>query len=103
MEIIHVLFFEHSTGTGHFCFQKIIKFYFQRRLNDTFGECGRPKIGWQIDPFGHSSEMASIFAQLGYDGLLVGRIDYEDEDYRMQNKEMEMVWRSSRNLGKNTN
>ncbi len=33
-------------------------------LRDQFGECGRPKVGWQIDPFGHSRELASIFAQV---------------------------------------
>lgn len=37
-------------------------------LRDTFGECARPKIGWQIDPFGHSREVASIFAQVVFDG-----------------------------------
>ncbi|CAG9760144.1 unnamed protein product [Ceutorhynchus assimilis] len=70
-----------------------------RKLNETFGECGRPKIGWQIDPFGHSREMASIFAQLGFDGVLLGRIDYQEKRFRWQTRTPEMVWRGSDSLG----
>lgn len=70
-----------------------------RKLNDSFGECGRPKVGWQIDPFGHSKEMANIFAQLGFDGILLGRIDYQEKNFRFQTKTPEMVWRGSNSLG----
>ncbi|XP_036321214.1 lysosomal alpha-mannosidase isoform X2 [Rhagoletis pomonella] len=69
-----------------------------RRLNDTFGECGRPRIGWQIDPFGHSREMASMFAQMGFDGLFFGRLDYQDKMERLTTKTAEMIWRASANL-----
>uniref|UniRef100_A0A1A9ZH71 Alpha-mannosidase n=1 Tax=Glossina pallidipes TaxID=7398 RepID=A0A1A9ZH71_GLOPL len=74
-----------------------------RRLNDTFGKCSRPRIGWQIDPFGHSREMASMFAQMGYDGLFFGRLDYQDKSERLLTKTAEMIWRASANLGKSSN
>ncbi|KAG4070459.1 hypothetical protein HA402_005691 [Bradysia odoriphaga] len=67
-------------------------------LNDTFGECGRPKVGWQIDPFGHSREQASLFAQMGFDGFFVTRLDYQDKQNRLNTKTMEVVWKSSENL-----
>uniref|UniRef100_A0A1Q3FMY3 Alpha-mannosidase n=2 Tax=Culex tarsalis TaxID=7177 RepID=A0A1Q3FMY3_CULTA len=69
-----------------------------RLLNDTFGECGRPRIGWQIDPFGHSREQASIFAQMGFDGYFFGRLDYEDKRQRLTKKNAEMIWKASANL-----
>lgn len=70
-----------------------------RRLNDTFGECGRPRAGWQIDPFGHSRESASLMARFGYDGLFFARLDYVDHKLRMLKKRSEMVWEASPSLG----
>ncbi|XP_067620208.1 lysosomal alpha-mannosidase [Eurosta solidaginis] len=69
-----------------------------RRLNDTFGECARPRVGWQIDPFGHSREMASMFAQMGFDGLFFGRLDYQDKEERLMTQTAEMIWRASANF-----
>ena len=63
-----------------------------RFLTDTFGECGRPRVAWQIDPFGHSSQQANLFAEMGFDGLFFGRLDYADKEERMRTKSMEMVW-----------
>ncbi|XP_060071726.1 lysosomal alpha-mannosidase-like [Ylistrum balloti] len=64
-------------------------------LRQNFGVCGRPRVAWQIDPFGHSREQASLFAQMGFDGLFFGRLDYQDKDERIKTKSMEMLWKGS--------
>jgi len=70
-----------------------------RRLNDTFGTCGVPKIAWQIDPFGHSREQASLFAQMNFDALFFAREDYQDNLKRHAEKALEHVWQGSDDLG----
>lgn len=72
-------------------------------LEKNFGACARPRIGWQVDPFGHSKEVAALFAQFGYDGLFFGRLDYQDKNKRMAEKKMEMVWKASESLGNKAN
>ena len=36
---------------------------------------------------------------MGYDGLFFGRLDYQDKNNRLLNKNAEMVWHGSANLG----
>ena len=70
-------------------------------LNDTFGECGRPRVAWQIDPFGHSKTQASLYAQMGYDAVFFARIHYKDRELRHASKSMEMIWEANADLGQN--
>ncbi|KAM9251613.1 lysosomal alpha-mannosidase [Cariama cristata] len=70
----------------------------RRFLRREFGACGTPRVAWQIDPFGHSRQLAAVFAQMGYDGLFVGRVDHQDKAAREQLREMELLWRASGSL-----
>lgn len=38
----------------------------------------RPRIGWQLDPFGHSAAYAEIFAQMGLETMVFARIENWD-------------------------
>uniref|UniRef100_A0A452DNI4 Lysosomal alpha-mannosidase n=1 Tax=Capra hircus TaxID=9925 RepID=A0A452DNI4_CAPHI len=69
-----------------------------RFLEETFGSDGRPRVAWHIDPFGHSREQASLFAQMGFDGFFFGRLDYQDKKVRETALQMEQVWRASASL-----
>ncbi|KOB64596.1 Lysosomal alpha-mannosidase, partial [Operophtera brumata] len=44
------------------------------KLNDTLGPCGKPKAAWQIDTYGHSREQVSLLAQMGFDGVFIGKM-----------------------------
>ncbi|XP_002066512.2 lysosomal alpha-mannosidase [Drosophila willistoni] len=67
-------------------------------LDDNLGSCARPRIGWQVDPFGHSREQASIFAQMGFDGEFFARMDETDKAQRLEKLNMEMIWQASESL-----
>ena len=57
---------------------------------DNFGVT--PEVGWHIDPFGHASAQAALFAQMGFKAFFFARIDYQDKSARLADKGMEMVW-----------
>jgi lysosomal alpha-mannosidase len=50
-------------------------------LFDTFGTV--VSVGWHIDPFGHQNSQASLFSQMGFNGMFFGRADYQDKDQRL--------------------
>ncbi|CAI2376469.1 unnamed protein product [Moneuplotes crassus] len=53
----------------------------------------RPTIGWHLDPFGHHSATAGLFAEMGFNAWFFARIDHQDKDKRLENKEMEWLHR----------
>nr|XP_027101803.1 probable alpha-mannosidase At5g13980 [Coffea arabica] len=68
--------------------------YIKEQFNVT------PRIGWQIDPFGHSAVQAYLLgAELGFDSFFFGRIDYQDRAKRKAEKALEVVWQGSKSLG----
>ena len=62
------------------------------------GQCAAPRIGWQIDPFGHSSENARLFKWLGFDGLFFARNDYREKEQMMANKSLDLIWNAGETL-----
>jgi alpha-mannosidase len=67
-------------------------------IKEEFGQI--PRIGWQIDPFGHSAVQAYLLgAEVGFDAFYFFRIDYQDRDTRKGTKELEVVWRGSKSFG----
>ncbi|KAK7311284.1 hypothetical protein RJT34_09318 [Clitoria ternatea] len=67
-------------------------------IKEEFGKV--PRVGWQIDPFGHSAVQAYLLgAELGFDSLFFARIDYQDRAKRLKEKTLEIIWQGSRSLG----
>ncbi|KAE8894045.1 putative alpha-mannosidase [Phytophthora fragariae] len=89
----------HDEATPHYIAMVDQTAYGHQLLMDEFGVS--PRIGWQIDPFGHSATQGSLLSQgVGFDALYFARIDYQDYANRKKNKDLEFIWRPSKSRGK---
>ncbi|RHY22081.1 hypothetical protein DYB32_009625 [Aphanomyces invadans] len=61
----------------------------------------RPRIGWQIDPFGHSSTQGSLLSSgVGFDALYFARMDYQDYGKRKDEKNLGTTQPSDVGIGR---
>ncbi|RLN90090.1 hypothetical protein BBJ28_00023468, partial [Nothophytophthora sp. Chile5] len=91
----------HDEATPHYIAMVDQTAYGHKLLMEEFGIS--PRIGWQIDPFGHSATQGSLLSQgVGFDALYFARIDYQDYDQRKKNKDLEFIWRPSKSRGKSS-
>ena len=51
-----------------------------------------PRVGWFIDPFGHSSATSHILSQMNFEQIVLTRIDYLEKKYRMDNHNLEFIY-----------
>ena len=57
-----------------------------------------PKVGWQLDPFGHSATQASVMTKrMGFDALYFGRIDHQELEHRQRTRNCEGLWKTDDN------
>jgi hypothetical protein len=58
-----------------------------------------PKVGWQLDPFGHSATQATLMtSKMGFDAVYFGRMDYQDLALRHLTQQCEGLWNASASL-----
>ncbi|KAK6112469.1 Glycosyl hydrolases 38 C-terminal domain family protein [Brugia pahangi] len=69
-----------------------------RTLKKYFGSCGVSYVAWQIDPFGHSREMANLLALMDFEALFFSRLHFLEKEIRVRNSSLEFVWDSSDDL-----
>ncbi|KAI0513516.1 hypothetical protein KFK09_009540 [Dendrobium nobile] len=101
LELINGGFCMHDEAASHYIDMIDQTTLGHRFIKQEFGQI--PRIGWQIDPFGHSAVQAYLLsAEVGFDALYFSRIDYQDRDERKDLKSLEVVWRGSKTFGSST-
>ena len=90
----------HDEGTTHYVDLIDQTSLGHKYIHDQFGPAANPRVGWQIDTFGHSATHISLLsAEVGFDATYFGRLDHQEHDQRMSNKTLEWIWRASDSLG----
>lgn len=55
----------------------------------------RPRIGWQIDPFGHSAATPQVFREIGLEAMVINRIHFSLKADLKAQSGMEFLWKPS--------
>jgi hypothetical protein len=58
----------------------------------------KPIVGWQLDPFGHSSSMAYIYSILDYKYVVLNRIDFQLLQEKINKVNLEFIYKPFDNL-----
>lgn len=94
LDFVNGGFVQHDEASAHYVAMIDQTTRGHRFLREEFGFV--PRVGWQIDPFGHSSTQAGLLgSDLGFDALFFGRADWEDMQLRKKTKSLEFVWQGS--------
>lgn len=92
MSIVNGGYVQHDEAAAHFVSMIDQTTVGHRFLGSSLGVA--PRIGWQLDPFGHSASQADqIAGAAGFDALFIGRADHQDIERRRAARELEFVWR----------
>ncbi|KAG2372905.1 hypothetical protein C9374_013027 [Naegleria lovaniensis] len=57
----------------------------------------RPRVAWQIDPFGHDGRIPQIFSQMGFDALVINRVHFSIKSVMKNERALEFIWNISDN------
>jgi len=52
----------------------------------------RPRVAWQIDPFGHSIMTPSLWAVMGLDAFVGNRVHYRVKYWLKAHRQLEFIW-----------
>lgn len=53
----------------------------------------KPRVGWHLDAFGHSSTNARLFADFGFEAMFFARMDRTDKLALEKTKGLDFLWR----------
>lgn len=53
----------------------------------------KPRIGWQLDPFGHSSANAKLFKMMGLESIVFARINEDHKMILKETQDMQFIWK----------
>ncbi len=61
---------------------------------DAFGAKALPRFSFEVDPFGATRWIATMYAMLGYDAHIISRVNYQTKQTFEKERELEFVWSS---------